>query len=145
MDAAGLPFAQMSLAQQQQFIVGTQTSRVDSPEALASAVLRVEYTQPGWFEWVAQEPSSRGPGPIKLPPVRERTWAAALQAARRIDPQVDPAKVVPTELAVRVLYTLGNAETGGMTREVGATPTQILSWGYSFPAERDSRRSRNKP
>src|SRR5262249_48175098 len=95
MSAAGLPFSQMSLAQQQQFIVGTQTDRLHSQEAMASAVLRVEHTQPGWFEWVVQEPSSRGLDPIKLPPVRDRPQAAALQAARRIDPQVDPAKIVP--------------------------------------------------
>jgi hypothetical protein len=98
---AGLPFARMSLSQQQQFLAfalefdGTPLQSLDE---LAGATLRVKYTQPGSFEWrppgnwwwryvIALERGKRVP----LPQVRERTREAALQALRRVDPQIREA------------------------------------------------------
>jgi hypothetical protein len=102
----GLAFTRMSLAQQQQFIslmIGSRTDAFQSLEELAGAALRVAYTQPGGFEW-----PGLGPAPVlafRPSPVRERTREAALAAARRLDPQVEPAQIVPTELALTILYT----------------------------------------
>jgi RNA polymerase sigma-70 factor (ECF subfamily) len=143
----GLSFTEMSLAQQQGFLarrwppklMGTGTPNptvLPSLEELAGAVLRVDYSQPGEYEW-------RPPGPYLLrwlvpvdlgpdgrrliprPLVRERTREAALQALRRLDPQMraavraaagrsdprflaepvsDEAQIVPTELNLTLLY-----------------------------------------
>jgi hypothetical protein len=41
-------------------------------------------------------------------PVWERTREAALAGARRLDPAVEPAQIVPTELAVTILYRCGD-------------------------------------
>jgi hypothetical protein len=132
---SGLPFARMSLAQQQKFIafaLEADNTPLQSLDELAGATLRVNYTQPGWFEWrppgnwwwryvVAVERGKRAP----LPPVIERTREAALQALRRVDPQIraaiaqafqrsdpraDPAslddasQIVPTELNLVIIY-----------------------------------------
>jgi RNA polymerase sigma-70 factor (ECF subfamily) len=146
---AGLSFAEMSLVQQQGFLarrwpaklVGTGTpnpARLPSLEELADAVLRVDYRQPGWWEW--RPPGSYllrwlvpvGSGAqlrlIPRPRVRERTREAALQALRRVDPQVraavlaaagrsdpglpaapvsDEAQIVPTELNLTLIYSPG--------------------------------------
>jgi hypothetical protein len=114
LSATGLAFNRMSLAQQQQFIARLGTE-LQSVEQLTNASLRVEYTQPGWFRW-------EGPQEPAPSPVRERTRAAALSAARRINPQVDTARIGPTELAVTVLYTWGGPKTGGGSLGVRVTP-----------------------
>lgn len=142
----GLPFREMSLAQQQGFLarrwpaklVGTDTpnpATLPSLENLSDAVLRVDYRQPGWYEW--RPPGAYllrwlvpvNPGPqvrlIPRPKVRERTREAALQALRRVDPQVraavlaaagrndprllaepvsDEAQIVPTDLNLTLIY-----------------------------------------
>jgi RNA polymerase sigma-70 factor (ECF subfamily) len=131
MGATGLAFTKMSLAQQQQFIAFTfppdeepilaavRDAGFDSPrllEELKQGVLRVEYTQPGWFQWgnpalsgqwfrwvVAVEPGRQGKRVLR-PPVRERTREAALQAVRRLDPQL-------REAAVHQLSLPGQAES----------------------------------
>jgi hypothetical protein len=99
--SAGLPFARMSLAQQQQFLANLLTPGAEPIHSFAEldgAVLRVEYTQPGefewrpagapWFKWVVP----LGPGVsgrrALTPIIRERTREAALQAARRVDGRV---------------------------------------------------------
>jgi hypothetical protein len=105
MSPDGLSFTRMSLAQQQQFIAHIG-SRLQSVQELATAVLRVEYTQPGWFQWERSEVAT-------LSPVRERQPELALQAARRLDPQADSAQIVPTERAITVLYTWGTPRQGG--------------------------------
>jgi hypothetical protein len=132
---SGLPFARMSLAQQQKFVafaLEADNTPLQSLDELAGATLRVKYTQPGWFEWrppgnwwwrfvVALERGKRMP----LPPVQERTREAALQALRRVDPQIraalvqalhrsDPradtasldeaAQIVPTGLNLAIIY-----------------------------------------
>jgi hypothetical protein len=136
----------MPLAQQQGFLerrwpaklMGTGTpnpARLPSLEDLSDAVLRVDYRQPGWFEWRPPGPYLLrwlvpvDPGPyvrlVPRPVVRERTREAALQALRRVDPQVraavlaaagrndprllaepasDEAQIVPTELNLTLVY-----------------------------------------
>jgi hypothetical protein len=104
----------MSLAQQQGFLarrwppklVGTDTpnpATLPSLEELSGAVLRVDYRQPGWYEWRPPGPYLLrwlvpvDPGPharlIPRPLVRERTREAALRALRRVDPQVRAAVI----------------------------------------------------
>jgi hypothetical protein len=106
MSSAGLAFARMSLAQQQRYIsfaLHPEAPPLQSLEELRGAALRVEYTQPGWFQWgglghgdellrwvVPMEPGRQGRR-ILRPAVRERTREAALQAVRRIDPQIREA------------------------------------------------------
>jgi RNA polymerase sigma-70 factor (ECF subfamily) len=142
MSDAGLPFPRMTLAQQQQFIAFAIPSQNAPPrwlEELADAVLRVEYTQPGWFRWgspdewnfgrwVARRDSQRER--ILRPSVQERTREGALQALRRADPQIreavlqtmrrsDPrlqaappdeeTQIFPTRLSLAVVYIPGGA------------------------------------
>jgi hypothetical protein len=106
--AAGLAFTQMSLAQQQRYIAlafETSGQPLQSLDDLTGATLRVEYTQPGGFQW--GDPNHPGCGfytrwvaPLDLtprghrvprPPVLERTREAALQAVRRVDPPLRQA------------------------------------------------------
>jgi hypothetical protein len=105
----GLAFTGMSLAQQQQF-VSLSLRNGDAPlweslEDLARAGLRVEYTQPGWYEWrVPGFPTWTASAPFNVPvakgsPVRhlmvpharEKTRAAVLETANRIDPEIRAA------------------------------------------------------
>jgi hypothetical protein len=114
--AAGLPFTRMSLAQQQQFIplaLGSQADHLPSLRALDRAAMRVEYTLPGGFQWKAP-PEPDGPfwRSIAPAPVREQTREAAFQAARQIDPRAESVQVVPTELALTIMYPLGGPESG---------------------------------
>jgi len=131
---AGLAFTRMSLAQQQQFIslgVGVGGAPVQSLDELAGSTLRVDYTQPGWFEWKVPGPywsqwvARLEPGPMgrrmPRPAVRERTREGALAALRRLDPQLretvpvetsegnlrEEAQIVPTELRLAIIYILG--------------------------------------
>jgi hypothetical protein len=97
--SSGLPFTKMSLAQQQQFLVVALGSSepLQSLEELKGATLRVEYTQPGWFQWghpddwgttfrwaVPLESGAEGRRIVR-PVVHERTREAALAALRRVD------------------------------------------------------------
>src|SRR5947209_5131987 len=88
--AAGLPFSQLSLAQQQQ-LIGHLGPRLQSLSELAGATVRVQYTQPGKFAWSPPEDSEHRL--FRLSPGREQTREAALAAARRIDPQADAAQI----------------------------------------------------
>jgi hypothetical protein len=97
MSAEALPFTKMTLSQQQRFIaLGVGGGALQSLEELTGAAFRVEYTQPGWFQWGAPgwsgystrwviplEPDPRGRRALR-PPVRERTREAALEAVRRV-------------------------------------------------------------
>jgi hypothetical protein len=104
MGATGLPFAKMSLAQQQRFLaLGLTGGPLESLNDLAGATLRVDYTQPGWFQWgecgwsgrfsrwVVPLEFSRTGRRVPRPPVRERTREATLQAVRRVDPALRQA------------------------------------------------------
>jgi hypothetical protein len=97
MSPAGLPFAEMSLAQQQQFLsfaFDEESDGIRSLGGLEGATLRVEYVQPGWYEWRAAVvdwfrwvvPGEAGRRAL-WSPIRERTPEAALAAARGVDPQ----------------------------------------------------------
>jgi hypothetical protein len=129
---AGLAFAEMSLAQQQQFIA-LRVQNIQSLEEFTGATVRVGYTHPGEFQWTVPEADLPGRGALGLSPVHERTREAALQAARRIDPQADPAQITPTELALTVVYTLGSPRTGVRQNAVLATPGDVRIWGRDFP------------
>jgi hypothetical protein len=100
---AGLPFARMSLAQQQQFITHAIYSRAEplrSLDELAGSVLRVDYTRPGGFEWpgpeeyvrwvLTVEPGPQGRRELRAP-IWGRTREEALQALRREEPHLREA------------------------------------------------------
>jgi hypothetical protein len=100
--AAGLPFARMPLPQQQQYMaLALGAEPLQSLEELAGATVRVEYTQPGEFEWrvpgpnwlrfvVPLERGKEGRRQIMLP-VQAKTREAVLAAARRLEPSVRDA------------------------------------------------------
>jgi hypothetical protein len=145
MSAAGLPFTRMSLAQQQKFIAFALSGQpLESLDDLAGATLRVDYTQPGWYQWfkpgdlrsqrwaVAVDPGEKGRR-VLMPPVRERTREAALEAARRLFPPVtdamleawrrvapditaekllpQPDQIAPSELDLVIVYIPGSSTT----------------------------------
>jgi RNA polymerase sigma-70 factor (ECF subfamily) len=157
MSPSGLAFARMPLAQQQAFIARAlipEAGPLQSLEEMEGAVLRVDYTQPGWFEW--RPPGAVGNLQWVLPvapgrrapraPVRERTREAVLQSARRLysqlqetllrverklNPQVDPSElspresqIVPTRLNLTVLYVPGAAHS----RLITWTSTEGRNW-----------------
>jgi hypothetical protein len=141
MSAAGLPFTRMTLAQQQGFLARAFPATVPgtgspdtvpgirSPEDLAGAALRVDYQQPGWFEWRPAGPSwlrwilPTGPGPsfrrVFRPVVRERTREAAVQALRGVDREV---RETARSAAVRVDPRL---EAGFPADEAQIVPTGL--------------------
>jgi hypothetical protein len=124
MSSTGLPFTRMSLAQQQKFLafaLSPNDPPLQSLEELAGAVLLVDYTVPGWFEprlpnpgwrrWLAPGvPGRQGTRAVR-PPVRERTREAALQAARRLDPEVQEAQIVATTLNCTIIYVPGSSNS----------------------------------
>jgi hypothetical protein len=94
----GLPFTGLTLAQQQQFIALARLSDPLSLQELQGATLRVDYSQPGGFQWgdpglaftpapwvVVVEPGREGhwrPRPL----LRDRTRQAVMEAVLRLDP-----------------------------------------------------------
>jgi RNA polymerase sigma factor (sigma-70 family) len=96
----GLPFTRMTLAQQQQFIALASLSDPLSLQELQTATLRVDYSQPGEFQWgdpgmaftpfhwvVIVEPGRDGRW-LPRPLLRGRTREAVAQAVLRLDPQL---------------------------------------------------------
>jgi hypothetical protein len=131
MSTEGLAFTRMSLAQQQRFIalLDMQGGPLQSLEKVAGATLCLGYTQPGGYQWAL--PVERGrPGrePHALALVGERTREDALQAARRLNPQVEMAEIVPTELALTFLYTFGSPRSGTGGFAMRATPDNSYGW-----------------
>jgi hypothetical protein len=123
MSAAGLPFTRMSLAQQQRYLslaFGPDDEPLQSLDELTGAILRVDYSLAGMFEWRVPGPPwlqwvvPLAPGTdgrrVPRPPVRERTRESALQALRQVDPQIRQA----------VLQAAGRADP----RLVGAPPSE---------------------
>jgi hypothetical protein len=127
MSPTGLAFTRMPLAQQQRFLslaFSSEMSGLPSLEDVAGATLRVDYSLPGWFEWRVPGPAgywlqwvmpTGSGGRAPRPPVRERTRAAALQAARKfyaqfrepmlqatrhLQPQFDEAQLAPQEAQI---------------------------------------------
>jgi RNA polymerase sigma factor (sigma-70 family) len=111
MSAAGLPFIRMPLAQQQQFLslaLPPDAPPIRDLSELAGAVLRVEYTQPGgfqwgepglyhnWSRWVVPIERGRAGRRVIRPTVCGRTREAVLQELRRLDPRVVHAAVHST-------------------------------------------------
>jgi hypothetical protein len=144
----GLPFTRLTLAQQQQFIaLEWDHNPPHSLEELAEASLRIEHTQPGWFRWEppAAEGVPSGSRPVGLSPVRERTRAAALQAAGRIAPRISPEQIVPTELAVTIAYITGTRRTGFTARVRRATPYGVSGWTTRLPAAPGGVESNSAP
>jgi hypothetical protein len=113
MSHAGLPFTKLLLPQQQQFITvafGGHANRLRSLEELAQAIMRIEYSLPGGFEWrTSARPGSASMLPPSFEPARVRaaTREAALQAARKLDPNAPEGQILPTELALMIEYSLG--------------------------------------
>jgi Putative zinc-finger len=108
--AAGLPFRQMSLAQQQRFLslaLDSSSVRLDSLQELAEGGLQVEYLPPVGFQLQAPKTGSAEERGLDAPRARGQTREAALQAAQRIDPNVTPAQIVPAEMSVTFTYRLG--------------------------------------
>jgi RNA polymerase sigma-70 factor (ECF subfamily) len=158
---AGLPFTRMSLAQQQIFIARAlrpEDPPLQSLGELAGSVLRVDYTQPGWFEWV---PGFPGPwqtwlmpvdgGRALRPPVRARTREAVLEALQRMGPGLrtllhesmqrdeprwvppnDAAKeVYPTPLDVAFIYVPGASHQRPVRiASAGLQSCQWTAWGH---------------
>jgi RNA polymerase sigma-70 factor (ECF subfamily) len=141
----GLLFTKMTPAQQQAFFSRQLPGQPElhSLEQLAGTALRVDYTQPGWFEWqpdwslrwAVRSASGREGNWLSVPAVRERTPEAALQALRRLDPQIraavratvqgwvergarpsttalpsEEAQIVPTRLDLATIYIPGTAK-----------------------------------
>jgi hypothetical protein len=129
---AGLMFRRMALAQQQQFLALCFGSGNRHPQAaslqpgldeLAEASLRIDYMHPGGFHWTAPAAPGDGTPPwLRLPSVREPTREAALQAARRIDPQATEAQVAATELQLTLVYAPGGPGTRFAPGGISATP-----------------------
>jgi hypothetical protein len=106
----------MPLAQQQRFLsigLDADDEPLESLDELAGATLRVDYSQPGWFQWgdprhpgggvftrwvVPLEPGRRGRR-VPRPAVRARTKEAVLEAVRLLDPQLRQALLEGTRRA----------------------------------------------
>jgi hypothetical protein len=126
----GLAFTRMSLAQQQQFISLAFAYSPRPPdvrlEDLTAANLHVRYALPGGFEWRAAAGPERPADELSV--VWAPTREAALQAARRLDPQVQPEQIVPSERALTFLYTHGDSESGRQAVAVRATLGDVTIW-----------------
>jgi hypothetical protein len=168
MSATGLLFAKMTLAQQQGFLArafpatvpGTSTPStqegIHSLEALEGAALRVDYRQPGWFEWrppgpgwllwiVPSEPSPKATRVLR-PPVRAQTREAALEALRQLDPKVREAArwmAVRDDPRMEATYPAEEAQIAptpldlttifmpGTANKYGATIISTDNYGYA--------------
>jgi RNA polymerase sigma-70 factor (ECF subfamily) len=107
MSPNGLLFAKMPLAQQQAYLARVfarevwGTEGLQSLEDLNGASVRIDYSQPGWYEWQPPGPYwlrwvvpyAKGPQGKRAfqPRVRERTREAALAALRRVHPEIRAA------------------------------------------------------
>jgi hypothetical protein len=108
--AAGLPFRQMSLAQQQRFLslaLDPAADRMEPLDDLAGGGLQIEFVPPLGFQLTGTQTTAPFKHGIDAPRIWRQTRAEALQAARRIDPSVTEAQIVPAELSVTFTYHLG--------------------------------------
>jgi hypothetical protein len=127
MSAEGLPFTRMSLAQQQQFLAYAVGQPLESLDELAGAVLRVDYTHPGEFQWLPPEalrwimPVEPGPQGRRalMPPIRARTREAVLQAVHQLEPQVREAVLKSGRY-----YQIPEEQTNGFLQEAEVVPTR---------------------
>jgi hypothetical protein len=150
MSPTGLRFTRMPLAQQQRFIqlaFHPDAEPLQSLEELSEATLRVDYTQPGWFQWgdpgmfyswtrwvVPIEPGRNGRRVVR-PPVRERTREAALQAVLRLDPRVRQA-------AIHTPIAPSSGADPGVPIEAQIFPSELSLTFVYIPGASNARRVR---
>jgi hypothetical protein len=104
MSGAGLSFTRMTLAQQQQFLsFALHGAPLQTLQELDGAILRVEYTQPGSFQWgepgwngysarwMIRLGTGRDGRRVPRPFLVARTRQELLTAVRRIDPELREA------------------------------------------------------
>lgn len=129
----GLPFTRMSLAQQQFLsLLPEQLDPFRSQVDLCAASLQVEYTTPGEFQWTPLEPdASPARRQPESPRVRARTRAAALQAARQVDPPVTYSQISPTEYTLARTYriTFLSLLAANMGAAVRLCPRAVVATG----------------
>jgi RNA polymerase sigma-70 factor, ECF subfamily len=129
---SGLAFIRLTLPQQQEFLrlaLGTGgNSFAIGMQELAAATLKIDYSAPGWYQWPATGTPDTGlPGSIQRPSVRERTRAAAYAAARKLDPAVAEADVVPTSPDGTIIYTVGTPSTHHALRVVSTSQNTFMT------------------
>jgi hypothetical protein len=106
--STGLLFTRMSLAQQQQFLalaLEADSAPIRNLSDLEGATLRVDYTQPGEFQWgdpglfhnwtrwvIPVEPGQHGRRVVR-PALRGRSREEVLQGLRRLEPKMLAAAV----------------------------------------------------
>jgi RNA polymerase sigma-70 factor, ECF subfamily len=153
MSEAGLPFAKMSLSQQQQFLslaFLSDAEPLQSLEELAGATLRVDYSLPGGFQWgdpgmfhswvmwvVPVEPGPQGRRVLR-PIIRERTREAALQALRRLDPLIREAAFQ----TVRESLNRQDQTARAASLEAQIFPTELRLTFIYIPSASNARRIR---
>jgi hypothetical protein len=128
----GLAFTKLLLAQQQGFLSLALGSRPGDAqpnlEELSGATLRVEYSLPGGYRWsTPARPGSQQWISFEPALVREQSREAALQSARRIDPQAAEAQIVLTELSMLISYSLDGTSRRFRPGGVRATPSNTFS------------------
>jgi hypothetical protein len=140
MSTEGLPFIRMSLAQQQQFIAFEALYTMPSLQDLQGASFRVDYSQPGWFQWgnpditwswwrwvVIVEHGIEGRW-VPRPLLRERTREAVMQAVLRLDPKIRE-KAVHTRRTARP-----SPEPDPTPLEAQVFPTKLSLTFMYFPS-----------
>jgi hypothetical protein len=108
--AAGLPFRQMSLAQQQRFLslaLDPAADRMGLLDDLAGGGLQIEFVPPLGFQLTGTQTTAPFEHGLDAPRIWRQTRAEALQAARRINSSVTEAQIVPAELSVTFTYRVG--------------------------------------
>src|SRR5262249_25276253 len=105
--------------------------KLGSLAELAGTTLYVGYSRPGEFGVAIPHAPWKRPPALLL--VRERSAAAAIETARRIDPRIDGGEIVPAALAVTVAYQWGEPPARGGIIVARATPTGFLDRYHGFP------------
>jgi hypothetical protein len=108
----GLAFDQMTLPQQQSFLKlalgGSTDLAKPTPEELTVISVRASLTPANGFRWNPPFKGPPNPNAIGPPPVFGPTRESTLAAARRIDPSVTDAQILPGPMELHVRYALGN-------------------------------------
>jgi RNA polymerase sigma-70 factor (ECF subfamily) len=153
MSGTGLAFTKMSLAQQQGFLSLATRPNAEPLQSLVefeAAVLRVDYSLPGWFQWgdpgmyhswigwvVPVEPGPQGRRVLR-PVIRERSREAALQDLRWLNPQVRDAAVQ----TVRATLNAAGKAPSRVPLEAQVYPTELRLTFVYVPGSSNARRIR---
>jgi RNA polymerase sigma factor (sigma-70 family) len=153
MSGTGLVFTRMSLAQQQGFLSLATLPDAEPLQSLVEfegAVLRVDYSLPGWFQWgdpgmyhswpgwvVPVEPGPQGRRVLR-PIIRERTREAVLQALSRLNPEVRDAAVQ----TVRQTLNAAGEAASRVPLEAQVYPTVLRLTFIYVPGSSNARRIR---